>query len=249
MQRPLELFLRRLLLRNTLSQADIDALLSIDAPLSTIPARQDLVVPDQHVDFACLVQAGLVGRSDWLANGERRATAIYLPGDMCDLHSVAFPVAGWGITALSECAIFRVPHAQLEELFHRRPAIGMAIWRDTVVDASILSKWVSMLGGSSARQRFAHLLCEVGLRLETMDRGSRDRFDLAMTQDQLAELLGITTVHLNRTFQQMREEGLISGGRGRSNRFDAQIEVRDWKQLAAVAEFDDSYLLLGRRDR
>ena len=118
----------------------------------------------------------------------------------------------------------------------------MAFWRDTVVDGSILAKWNSALGRRGAKARLAHLLCEMGIRFENVGLGKHDDFDFPITQAQLADVLGVTAVHLNRTIQALRMDGLLVT-RG------SQYHLPDPKRLRQLAQFDPSYLLLGREAR
>ncbi|HET9354563.1 MAG TPA: helix-turn-helix domain-containing protein, partial [Sphingomicrobium sp.] len=118
-------------------------------------------------------------------------------------------------------------------------AFTMAFWRDTVVDGSVLAKWNSALGRRSAKARLAHLLCEMGIRFETVGLGKGDEFDFPITQSQLADVLGVTAVHLNRTIQALRMDGLLVT-RG------SLYHLPDPGRLRRLAQFDPSYLLLGR---
>ena len=232
-------FLARLLLRSRLSDAEQAAILALPGRERRVAAHRDIVRPGQKMDHACLVANGLAGRFDQLANGQRQITALHIPGDMCDLHSVVVPRAGWGIEALSDSVVVDVPHAALAGLAAEHPRIAFAFWRDTVADASILAKWISALGRRGAKARLAHLLCEMGLRMEQAALGERDRYRLDTTQAQLADVLGITPVHLNRVFQTLRAAGQVST-RG------AEILIPDNSALRRMAEFDPQYLLLER---
>ncbi len=233
----LDRFLARLTLRSLLSEEEQEAVLTLDGREVFTAAHCDIVRPGQTIDFACLVIDGLAGRFDQLANGHRQITALHIPGDMCDLHSVAVPHTGWGIEALTGTNILRVPHGPIRDLTIKYPAIAYALWRDTIVDASILSKWISALGRRSAKLRMAHLICEMGIRMEQAKLGTRNRYRLPATQAQLADVVGVTTVHLNRTFQSLRRDRLLFTE-------GMNIQVLDFERLCSMAEFDAGYLLL-----
>jgi CRP-like cAMP-binding protein len=160
---------------------------------------------------------------------------------MCDLHSVVAPTAAWGITAVTATTIVQVAHTGLRELVNTYPAVALAFWRDGTADASIIAKWVGNLGRQDARARLAHILCEFGIRMEQAGLGTRNSFDLKVTQEQFADALGLTPVHVNRTLQRLRAECLVATQGHR-------VEIPDWDRLVAVAEFDPAYLLLGHQD-
>ena len=237
----LEKFVHRLLLRSRLTKAEQDAIRSLPGEEVRTAAHRDIIRPGQRTDFSCLVVNGLIGRFDQLSNGHRQITALHIVGDFCDLHSLAVPESGWGLESLTDSVIRKVPHQALGALVETSPAFTMAFWRDTVVDGSILAKWNSALGRRSAKARLAHLLCEMGLRFTQAGLGDHDDFDFPITQAQLADVLGVTSVHLNRTMQALRQDGLLvtSGSR---------FKLPDRKRLCQVAQFDPSYLLLHRED-
>jgi CRP-like cAMP-binding protein len=237
-QDALGLFVDRLLLRSPLNDAEQAAILSLPGRVARVPSCHEIILPGQHTDHSCMIVSGLGGRFDMMADGRRQIVAFYVPGDMCDLHSVPVPTSGWGLEALSGATLLFIPHSALRKVASD-PVIAMAFWRDTVVDASVLAKWAANLGRKQAVAHLAHLFCEMGMRMEQVGLGSRKAFDLPITQSQLADAAGLTTVHLNRSLKALRDEGLVFI-RGRAR-------IEDWNGLADLAEFDPAYLLLPAR--
>jgi CRP-like cAMP-binding protein len=237
-QDALRLFLERLRLRSPLNEAEQAGILSLPGRVAKVPACHEIILPGEHTDHSCMIVSGLGGRFDMMADGRRQIVAFYIPGDMCDLHSVPVPTSGWGLEALSGATLLFIPHSALRKVASD-PVIAMAFWRDTVVDGSILAKWAANLGRKQAIAHLAHLFCEMGMRIEQVGLGSRKAFDLPVTQSQLADAVGLTTVHLNRSLKSLRDEGLAFN-RGR-------VRIEDWNRLADLAEFDPAYLLLPAR--
>jgi len=235
----LQRFVTRLLLRSSLTPVEQDTILGLACRTAHISARHEIVSPGKAVDHACLVAKGLAARFDQMRGGQRQITAFHIVGDMCDLHSVVAPTPAWGIVALTATTVLFVPHARLRAMACTHPAIAMAFWRDGTVDASILAKWIGNIGRQDARARLAHLICEFGTRSELAGIGSRTSFALDATQEQLADALGLTSVHVNRTLQRLRSEGVVST-RGHA------VDVLDWERLADIAEFDPTYLLVNQ---
>jgi CRP-like cAMP-binding protein len=233
----LSLFLQRLLRRSDLTGEEQRAVLGLTGSSHRYRPHEDIVRPGERVESACLVAKGLVARYDQRLDGRRQITSFYIPGDMCDLHSVVAPKASWSITAVSEATVIRVSHRQLGKLCIDDAALGLAFWRDCTVDASIFAKWVGNIGRKSAKERITHLFCEMGLRMETAGLGTRHAFELRATQEQLGEATGLTAVHVNRTLQEIRAQGLLTFDRG-------HVEIGDWHAVASIAEFDSAYLML-----
>ena len=234
-------FLQRLLRRSQLSPHEQQAVLDLSSQTSHAGAYRDIVSPGQRVDHSCLIVDGLAARFDQMRDGRRQLTALHLPGDMCDLHSVVAPIPGWGIQALTATTVAHIPHSALRALVTSHPAIALAFWRDTTLDASILAKWTANLGRKDSLGRLAHLLCEVALRSEQAGLGTTGAFPLPATQAQLADALGITPVHVNRMFQRLRKDALVRC-EGR------MVHIGDWSRLATIADFDPGYLLIKPRE-
>lgn len=237
----LNLFLKRLLLRSPLTEEERQAILSMRVvPAQALP-NVDIVPPGHRVTYSCLVSEGMAGRFGQLRSGTRQITAVHIPGDMCDLHSVMLPRVEWALQALSAPLSFlRVPHEELLRVSRGYPAIGEAFWRDCVADASVLAQWVVNVGRRDALMRAAHLLCEVGFRMEKAGLGTRTAFELQATQSHIADALGITPVHMNRVIRSLRRQGMI-------NWIGRAVEILDWDRLARAAEFDPGYLEYGHQ--
>src|SRR5579884_2374977 len=205
----LQLFLDRLTSRSVLTQEEQQAVLDLPGHAEQVAAHRDFVPLGERVDHACLIVAGIVGRFDQSSEGRRQITAMHIRGDMCDLHSVVQPLPTSALQALSVATILRVPHAAIRSAAARYPAIAAAFWRDCMVDAAILSEWVVNVGRRDAKTRVAHLICELATRLHAGTGANDFAFDLPIKQAQLAEATALTAVHVNRTLQSLRTDGLL----------------------------------------
>lgn len=231
----LRAFVDRLGALSPLSDQDVAALTGLSAQVTRVRAGADIIAPGSQFEHAILVGSGLVGRFMQLSSGTRQITAIHVPGDLADLHRVATPMAGSALQALTNVTIVRIPGKELRVLAQASPRITQAFWVYSAVDAAILSRWAVNLARREAKVRMAHLLCEIGLRMEATGQGSRDDFLLELTQGHLGDALGLTPVHVNRTLKALREAGMVEV-EGRIFR------IPDWSRLAALAEFEAEYL-------
>jgi CRP-like cAMP-binding protein len=234
---PLQPFVDRLVSRSKLGAAEQQAILDLPAHPAQIQTNRDFVRLGEQVDHASFVVAGLVGRFGQNREGSRQITAVHIPADMVDLHSVVAPEACSALQALSVSTILRVPHRALRAAARRFPAIAEAFWRECVVDAAVLAEWVVNVGRRDARSRMAHLLCEIACRVRGGDGKGRDAIPFAATQAHLADMTGLTSVHVNRTLRALRDEHAVDI-RGR------EIRILDWRRLAEIGEFDGAYLRL-----
>ncbi|HEX6660503.1 MAG TPA: Crp/Fnr family transcriptional regulator [Sphingomicrobium sp.] len=234
---PLESFVARLERLSPVLPEDRLALLRLGGEIIQAPAGVDIVVPGEDVEYIHLLIEGLLARFAQFSDGKRQITAIHIPGDMADLHSVATPSVGSPIQALATSTLIRFPIHELRSLVRARPSVAEAFWAYSAVDTAVLTRWAANLGRRAAAHRMAHLLCEIGMRMEAAGRGDRLRFTLNMTQPQLGDALGLTSVHVNRTLKALRTLQLVTiSGR--------DFTVLDWPRLAALGEFDCSYLLI-----
>ena len=227
-------FLDRLTKRSLLNGEERKAILDLPAQAMQVQSNRDFVELGEQLDHSCLVVAGYVGRFDQNANGARQITALHIPGDMADLHSVVQPEATSALQALSTATILRVPHIAVRTIASAFPAIAEALWRDCTVDSAVLAQWIVNVGRRDAKSRIAHLLCEMATRLGVVPAEGEIMFPFPITQTQLADVCGLTAVHVNRTLQTLRGEGLAD------IRHNARIF--DWEALVEAGDFDADYL-------
>jgi CRP-like cAMP-binding protein len=235
-------FLDRLLRRSKLSPEEQSAILGLRSHASQVSAHRDIVSPGELVHHSCLVVDGLIGRFDQMKDGRRQITALHIPGDMCDLQSVVSPVAGWGLAAMTTSTVLHIPHYDLRNVATVYPDVGLAFWRNTSANASVFAKWVGNLGRRNAVSRSAHLLCEMGVRMEEARLGTRTEYELPLTQTQLGDALGLTPVHVNRTLRALRDDRIV--------RIEQRtFYIEDWDRLSELAEFDPDFLLIEPRKK
>ena len=97
----------------------------------------------------------------------------------------------------------------MEELT-ARPHVARAFWWATLVDEAVLRAWVVNIGRRDAAEAIGHLMCELYLRMKVVGLTTDHSYELPLTQEELADALGLTPVHVNRVLQRMRADGLIS---------------------------------------
>jgi len=232
---PIEQFAERLNRLSPLSGDDRDALGRLRGEIIQARANTDLLPRSDGADACHLVVEGLVGRFTQFRDGSRLTVAIYLPGDMADVHAVATPKLAPSLQALTTSTLIRFPLRELQAAAGSRPTLAQACWAYSAVDTAVIAAWAASLGRKSALQRMAHLLCELGRRMEQAGRGERHEFTLDLTQAQLGEILGLTPVHVNRTLKALKGQGLVAVS-GRT------LRISDWERLAAIGDFDPAYL-------
>lgn len=233
----LQPFVNRLASRSILTDEEVSALLGLKGQIKQVATHVDFVRLGEQVDHSCLVVDGLVGRFGQNRDGVRQITCLYIPGDMADLPSVVSPKSGWGLGALTATTILRVPHADLRRIAAKHPGIAEAFWRDCVADGSIFSEWVVNVGRRDALSRLAHLLCEMAIRSEQAGQGDRRAFPLPITQSDLADATGLTSVHVNRTLKELRTQSIVTVQVGK-------VIIHDWHQLVSIGDFDAAFMLL-----
>lgn len=233
----LQPFLDRLVLRSRLGAAEQRAIRALPARPAQVQANRDFVRIGERVHHACFVLAGLVGRFAQSREGTRQITAVHIPSDMIDLHSVVVPEAGSALQALSVTTILRIPHESLRDAAQRYPAIAEAFWRECVVDAAVLAQWVVNVGRRDARSRICHLLCEVACRVTGLRARTGTSIPFPATQSHIADMTGLTAVHVNRTLQALRQEGVV-------DLHSRMVHILDWKAMVRIGAFDAGYLHL-----
>ncbi len=180
---------------------------------------------------------GYAYRQKLTEDGARQIVALLVPGDIIDLQNLYLHESDHSVQAITRLTTAEVSISSLRDLSVRIPAIATAMWVDALVEASIAREWVLNLGRRDARARLAHLLCEFGLRVQAAGIADASGYEMPLTQEQLADALGLTPVHVNRVLKGLQRDGLIERRR-------RQIHVNDWNALRAAAGFSQRYLHL-----
>jgi CRP-like cAMP-binding protein len=219
-------------LRNlaTVHDEELRALVTMFSVKRSIRRGEDIITIGSSSTYSTVLLQGLACRYKIIENGRRQIFTFQYPGDFCDGHSYILPTQGNAVSALTACSVGIILHKDIERITAKFPNLGLALWRDTMIEASIFREW--NVGQRPALERIAHLLCEQTVRLESIGiiGGA-----IPMTQVDLADAAGLSTVHVNRTIQDLRQLGVLMKN-------SRAIAVSHWDGLVEIAKFDGRYL-------
>jgi len=218
-----------------LDEIDRAAIEALSFQVSTVAPGETIVREGQRVSQCCVLLDGFAFRHKVAANGNRQILSFHLPGDILDLQHLFLPRADHNVQTITAAQVAWIPIDALRSLIRERPAVGEALWQDSLIDASIFREWVLNVGQRDAKSRIAHMLCEFAIRRAAAGLGSPEQFELPMTQEQIADATGLTSVHVNRMLQSFGAEGVI-------RRDKRNISVANWDRMRRVADFDPAYL-------
>ncbi|KST57264.1 Crp/Fnr family transcriptional regulator [Methylobacterium sp. GXS13] len=234
----MEMFLRKLERVSELGEEDRAALLSLPYTIRRFGAREDIFSYGEKPAYCCLVLDGWVHRYGIIGSGNRQILLFYIPGDVPDLQHLFLPLLDHTLASITASTLAFIPHRALYALVERYPRLMAALWRDTLIDTSMYRERVMCLGRRSTISRTAHFLCEMYLRQELAGLASDLRCSIPVTQGEIADVLGVTPVHLNRSLGALRLRKLIelTGG---------YLRILDRSALVKAADFDPTYLHIG----
>ncbi|WP_027062639.1 Crp/Fnr family transcriptional regulator [Mesorhizobium loti] len=203
---------------------------------------QDLVVAGSRPAYSTVLVEGLAARYKVLQNGGRQFTAFQVPGDFVDLHAFLLKTMDHGIVALSPCRVMLADHAKLRAVTEQAPHLTRLLWLDTLVDGAIHREWIVAMGRRSSASHLAHLICELYVRLQVVKQTEGMSFRFPLSQAEMADVMGLSVVHMNRVIAELRKTEAISW-------VNHTISILDWDRLAAIAEFDPTYLSMTTEPR
>lgn len=234
------LLIRKLEAFGPLPEADKRLLDDVVTGVREVTARTDLIREGDPPCDVHLILEGFACRYKVLENGTRQIVAFLIPGDLCDPHVFILKAMDHSIATLSPCKVVKIPRERILEMTER-PAIARALWWATLVDEATLREWVLNIGARPAEQRIAHLLCEMLLRLRLVGLADEGRYELPITQEELADTVGLSAVHVNRVIQTLRSAKLITLK-------SRKLVILGQEQLAELGGFNPNYLHLGTRN-
>jgi CRP-like cAMP-binding protein len=234
----LEPLLRKLEYWQKFTPDDRAAVVGLPHTVRAMEPHQYIIRDFDRAESSCLLLSGFAVRHKIVVGGHRQILSIHMKGDLVDLQNSLLGRADHSVQMLTAGKVATIPRDEITRIAFERPAVGKALWTDTLIDASIFREWIANVGRRDARTRIAHLLCEFSLRLKVAEIGEHTNYELPMTQDQLADATGLTSVHVNRTLRGLEADGLIE------RRNPRVIEIGDWRKLAETGDFNSGYLHL-----
>lgn len=220
-----------------LSSDDREAVLAIKGDIRTVRRHEDIVKTGSSPTFCVTVIRGFLQRYNSRRDGSRQIHSFYIAGDAPSLESLHLNRVDNSICAVVNSEVAVIPHPELLALSAARPNVQALIWRSSLIQASLYREWLMRNSLLPADASMAHLFCEIYTRCEAAGLVNGHGCDVPLTQEMLADALGLTGVHVNRTLQSLREAGLVEHKNGR-------LHVHDVRKLSSFADFDPFYLHL-----
>lgn len=229
--------LRKLETRARLDEEDRAALLGLRFVERIYEPAAYLSREGTIATHSALILEGFAFRHKLGIDGGRQIVSFHVPGDFVDLEGALLRAADHNVQMLTRCRVAAVPVRDILDLIERHPRVARALWVDTLIDASIYREWIMNVGRRPAKRRLAHLYCELAIRLKLAGLGAESGYRMPMTQEQLADATGLTSVHVSRSLKALETEGLIR----RDGRF---VSIPDWQRLSEACDFSELYLHL-----
>ncbi len=229
--------IRKLETLGPLTVAAKGALTNLRHTIRQFVAHAVLVREDDQPSSIFLMVDGCVFRSTVVAGGQRQIVALHVAGDILNLQSLFLAKMDHSITALVPTTLASISHYDIRELLDAHPLIAMRLWHETFIDGAISRKWLTGVGRRSAYARISHLICEFVARMKAAGMSDGETCEFRLTQTELGDALGLSTVHVNRTLKKLYQDGLVTW-------HAHSLTIHDWARLTEVADFDDAYLEL-----
>ena len=234
--------LLKLRARDVIAPAEEAALRDSLSEIREVADGKVIVRAMTTLSHSTLLVQGLMCRYKDLSDGQRQITELHVAGDFVDLHGFLLKQVEHNVGSMTPVRIALFPHDALRRITETQPHLARMLWFSTLLDAAIHREKILSIGRRSALARIAHILCELYMRLELVGLASDRRYDLPLTQGDLADVTGLTSVHVNRMLKRLRDDDLLSFRGG-------EVVIHDWEGLQRTAEFDPAYLYMERRPR
>jgi CRP-like cAMP-binding protein len=238
----IEAHLKKLRARDDISAQEEQAVRGLVSQVVDVPQDRTVIRHGEELNQSMMLLSGWLARAKDLPSGQRQLAELHVAGDFADLHSFTLKRLDHDVISMTRCRIGLVPHERLKDLTEGFPHLARVYWLMTNIDAAIQREWTLSLGRRSAIARMAELFCELNVRLGIVGLSHDNSFDFPLTQAELGECLGLTSVHVNRTLQELRRRDLVE-------LHNRRVTIKDLRALEQIAEFDRSYLYLDQRPR
>lgn len=232
---PLRVLTKKLKGHSRLTAEDVAAIEGLSHSLRRLRPGEDLIRQGDNPKVSAVLIDGLAGRYHLLPAGTRQYLSFHMAGDMPDSQSLFIEKMDHAVCAMGAVEVALIPHKALLREFDRKPSLGFAIWRETLIDAAIFREAVTNNSARKPRARMGHLFCELFYRARASGLATEDDCLLPISLVQIGETLGISIATVNRTLQQLRASRTCSFERGR-------LQIIDWNALVRLSQFSSEYL-------
>ena len=210
-----------------LQPQDLDPIRACCEDLKVTTAGTNVTAGARGEDHPRAIVSGWAAAARHLSDGRRQILQVYLPGDVLGLSPLYMDEA---IALTSVTTVDARPlAAALRDAAH--PTLGLAWDRAQLARQKQLLDHIVRLGRLSAYERTAHLLLELIDRHRRAGLSDGRRMAWPLTQETLADVLGLSVVHVNRILQQLRREGMIALRAG-------QLVLPDADSLVSIAAWE-----------
>jgi len=222
-------------LRHALTDHENSALENAIETRASLAPREVLISKGERAERSTYLIEGYMLRYIDGIDGDRQIVCVHVPGDFVDLHGFAMKRLDHDVCALDEAKVAFVSHRALGDIMRKEPHLARILWFSTLLDAAMHREWIFRLGRLSAKARLAHFICELHARMDFVDLVKNDVLDIPLTQQDLAEICGVSPIHINRVAAELREENIATLVR-------PVMIIHDLQALKDMCQFDGTYL-------
>jgi len=214
-----------------LSAGERDYLSALQADFFRVHDAIDIITAGHAYRCIFVLNQGLAIRYKVLHDGRRQILSLVLPGDFIGFPGCLFDNSLYSVASLGASTACSMPFPEIFTLFEEHPRLATAMFWLVGHDAVLFAEHLVGVGRQSAYERVAHLLLELLMRLQLAGLADERSFSMPMTQELMADALGLSVPHVNRTLRRLREDGLIAMEGSR-------ITCLDLSALSRLADFD-----------
>jgi CRP-like cAMP-binding protein len=237
LSKALQILIRKLREHSRLTVEDLAILNAFSHSVRELRSNEDLIRQGDSPDVSAVVLSGMVARYHLLPDGVRQYLSFHMAGDMPDAQALFIEKMDHAVCAIGPARIASIPHKELIAAFDRRPSVGFAIWRETLIDAAIFREAITNNSARTLPARMGHLFCELFYRARASGLTKGNTLTAPISLVQLGETLGMSIASVNRTLQELRASRMMDFQRG-------LLQISDWEGLAELAQFNPGYLHL-----
>jgi CRP-like cAMP-binding protein len=239
---PVHRLLLKLRARDEVSAREEDVLRGAVSEIIEFAAGKTMVRAGTPLTHSMLTLDGIVARYKDLADGQRQVQELHVAGDFTDLHGFLLKRLDHNVGSLTRTRVALVPHEAIRRITEDQPHLARLLWFSTLIDSAIQREKILSVGRRPALARLAHILSELYVRLDVVGLVDAGTFSLPITQLDLGDATGLTSVHVNRMLKQLRDDRLVTFRGG-------EVTIHDFPRLQQVGEFDANYLYLNHIPR
>lgn len=218
-----------------LNERDTELLLNLEETEESYSYGEKIRAQGEEDGNLFVIKKGWAFTSYTVDNDVRSIFNLELSGDIVGISELSFDHYLFDLNALTDVTVCPFPRKNLNIMFEKSPRLARAFYSVLSREQSMLYERIVSLGRRTALEKVSHLILEIFIRLNNLGKIDDGLMDFPVRQEHIADLLGLSSIHVNRSMNELKRHGYIEYNR-------SSLKILDQQRLMSLSNLNPKFL-------